>query len=79
MLTNRTTGNRIRVPAMPGADTDERLRNLCMWAYLNLPDGYPLTLDEIGKATGITRERVRQIESQALRKCRHPSRISQLE
>ena len=79
MLTNRATGNRIRVPAMPGVDTDARLRSLCMWAYLNLPDGYPLTLDEIGQATGITRERVRQIEAAALRKLRHPSRISQLE
>lgn len=79
MLIKRPTGHRIRVPVMPGADTGTKLRNLCKWAYLNLPENYPLTLEEIGKATGITRERVRQIESLALRKLRHPSRISQLE
>lgn len=80
MLTNRNiNGHRIRVPVMPGADSEIRLRNLCKWAYLNLPENYPLTLDEIGKACGVTRERIRQIESQALRKLRHPSRISQLE
>lgn len=79
MWTGRHTGNRIRIPAMPGADSDEKLRNLCAWAYLNLPDNYPLTLDEIGTGIGVTRERIRQIEATALRKLRHPSRISQLD
>ena len=39
-----------------------------------LDDDRPSTLDEIGTRIGLTRERVRQIESQALRKLRHPTR-----
>jgi RNA polymerase primary sigma factor len=39
-----------------------------------LDDDRPRTLDEIGRSIGLTRERVRQIESQALRKLRHPTR-----
>jgi RNA polymerase primary sigma factor len=39
-----------------------------------LADGRPRTLDEIGKLYGVTRERVRQIESKSLSKLRHPSR-----
>jgi DNA-directed RNA polymerase sigma subunit (sigma70/sigma32) len=78
MWTQRQAGERIVIPKMKGADSNEKLRALAEWAGKNLPDNYPLTLDEIGKSVGITRERVRQIESNALRKCRHPSRISQL-
>jgi RNA polymerase primary sigma factor len=37
-----------------------------------LSDGQPRTLEEVGKAFGVTRERVRQIEVKALRKLRHP-------
>ena len=79
MWTHRKTGERIHIPRMRGKDVDERLRNLCMWSRENIPDNYPLTLDEIGQSVGLTRERVRQIESKALRKLRHPSRLSQLE
>jgi RNA polymerase primary sigma factor len=39
-----------------------------------LTDGQPKTLDEIGKVFGVTRERIRQIESKAMSKLRHPSR-----
>ena len=39
-----------------------------------LSDGQPKTLDEIGKVYGVTRERIRQIESKTMSKLRHPSR-----
>ena len=39
-----------------------------------LTDGQPKTLDEIGKVYGVTRERIRQIESKTMSKLRHPSR-----
>ncbi|MFH1287356.1 MAG: RNA polymerase sigma factor RpoD, partial [bacterium] len=41
-------------------------------------DGYPRTLEEVGAAFNVTRERVRQIETKALRKLRHPSRSKKL-
>ena len=37
-------------------------------------DGQPRTLDEIGQVYGVTRERIRQIESKTMSKLRHPSR-----
>jgi len=43
-----------------------------------LVDGHPRTLEEVGKEFGLTRERIRQIESHALRKLRHPSRSRKL-
>jgi RNA polymerase primary sigma factor len=43
-----------------------------------LGDGYPRTLEEVGKQFRVTRERIRQIEAKALRKMRHPTRIRQL-
>ena len=39
-----------------------------------LADGQPKTLGEVGKVYGVTRERIRQIESKAMSKLRHPSR-----
>ncbi|MCL1800522.1 MAG: RNA polymerase sigma factor [Promicromonosporaceae bacterium] len=39
-----------------------------------LQDGQPKTLDEIGRVYGVTRERIRQIESKTMSKLRHPSR-----
>jgi RNA polymerase primary sigma factor len=41
-------------------------------------DGYPRTLEEVGAIFNVTRERVRQIETKALRKLRHPSRSKRL-
>ena len=43
-----------------------------------LTDGKPHTLEEVGKEFDVTRERIRQIESKALRKLRHPSRSKKL-
>jgi RNA polymerase primary sigma factor len=49
----------------------ERERRVLELRY-GLRDGQPRTLEEVGKAFGVTRERVRQIEVKALRKLRHP-------
>ncbi|MDO5043413.1 MAG: RNA polymerase sigma factor RpoD [Slackia sp.] len=43
-----------------------------------LEDGHPHTLEEVGRQFGVTRERIRQIESKTLAKLRHPSRSSKL-
>jgi len=43
-----------------------------------LVDGYSYTLEEVGKKFGVTRERIRQIEAQALGRLRHPSRSRKL-
>jgi RNA polymerase primary sigma factor len=40
-----------------------------------IDDGRPRSLDEIGRVVGVTRERVRQIEAQALRRLRHDRRL----
>ncbi len=44
-----------------------------------LSDGYPKTLEDVGKAFGVTRERIRQIEAKALKKLRHPNRRKKLD
>ena len=41
-------------------------------------DGHSLTLEDVGAIYGVTRERIRQIETKALRKLRHPSRAKKL-
>jgi RNA polymerase primary sigma factor len=43
-----------------------------------LSDGTEHTLEEVGRIHNVTRERIRQIESKALRKLRHPSRSKKL-
>ena len=43
-----------------------------------LEDGQPKTLDDIGRVYGVTRERIRQIESKTMAKLRHPSRSQTL-
>jgi RNA polymerase primary sigma factor len=44
-----------------------------------LADGFPRTLEEVGRQFRVTRERIRQIEAKALRKIRHPTRLRQLQ
>ena len=54
----------------------ERERNVLALRF-GLDDGYSRTLEEVGKAFNVTRERIRQIEAKALRKMRHPTRLRQ--
>jgi RNA polymerase primary sigma factor len=56
----------------------ERERRILELRY-GLNDGYPRTLEEVGRQYEVTRERIRQIEAKALRKLRHPTRRSKLE
>ena len=44
-----------------------------IWMRFGLQDGRPKTLDDIGKVYGVTRERIRQIETKTMKKLRHPS------
>jgi len=66
--------DQFKIPQFSGS-TDEKLRKTCCWVSEFYP-GRQLTLEQIGYVMGVSRERVRQIESQALRKLRHPSRIN---
>jgi len=59
------------------ASLSERERKVLELRF-GLGDGYPRTLEEVGKQFRVTRERIRQIEAKALRKMRHPTRIRQL-
>ena len=55
----------------------ERERKVIILRF-GLDDGHPRTLEEVGREFGVTRERIRQIESKTLAKLRHPSRSSKL-
>jgi RNA polymerase primary sigma factor len=57
---------------------NERERRILELRY-GLNDGFPRTLEEVGRQYEVTRERIRQIEAKALRKLRHPTRRSKLE
>src|SRR6266850_1996270 len=56
----------------------DRERKILELRY-GLLDGFPRTLEEVGRQYNVTRERIRQIEAKALRKLRHPTRRSKLE
>jgi RNA polymerase primary sigma factor len=56
----------------------ERERRILELRY-GLNDGFPRTLEEVGRQYEVTRERIRQIEAKALRKLRHPSRKCKLD
>ncbi len=55
----------------------ERERKVIMLRF-GLEDGHPHTLEEVGREFGVTRERIRQIESKTLAKLRHPNRSAKL-
>ena len=55
----------------------ERERQILELRY-GLMDGYPRTLEEVGRQYNVSRERIRQIEAKALRKLRHPARRNKL-
>src|SRR6266567_3828629 len=56
------------------AEREQRIIQL----RFGLTDGHPRTLEEVGREFGVTRERIRQIESKTLAKMRHPSRAQML-
>ena len=60
------------------ATLNERERDVLDMRF-GLTDGCPKTLEDVGKAFGVTRERIRQIEAKALKKLRHPNRKKKLE
>ena len=58
-------------------DLAEREQRIIQLRF-GLTDGHPRTLEEVGREFGVTRERIRQIESKTLAKLRHPSRAMML-
>ncbi|MET8140924.1 RNA polymerase sigma factor RpoD [Sphaerisporangium sp. NPDC005288] len=56
------------------SDREQRIIQL----RFGLSDGHPRTLEEVGREFGVTRERIRQIESKTLAKLRHPTRAQML-
>ncbi|MDI6799879.1 MAG: RNA polymerase sigma factor RpoD [Actinomycetota bacterium] len=59
------------------SELNERERRVIELRF-GLADGYPRTLEEVGRVFGVTRERIRQIESKTLSKLRHPCRSEKL-
>ena len=60
------------------ADAAASARRRSIQLRFGLVDGHPRTLEEVGREFGVTRERIRQIESKTLSKLRHPSRSQKL-
>jgi RNA polymerase primary sigma factor len=58
-------------------DLNDRERKVVGMRF-GLSDGHVHTLEEVGAAFGVTRERIRQIEAKTLAKLRHPSRAKKL-
>ena len=58
-------------------ELNERERQVVRLRF-GLEDGQPQTLEEVGREFGVTRERIRQIESKTLAKLRHPNRSQKL-
>ena len=75
------TGNELHKVLMNVLDEafakDPRTKKILIMRF-GLDGSDPKTLEEVGKAVGVTRERIRQIEAKALRKLRHPSRQKKL-
>ena len=71
---SKTAGQKAaeRMPKL--AEREQRIIQL----RFGLTDGHPRTLEEVGREFGVTRERIRQIESKTLAKLRHPSRAQML-
>ncbi|HEV2452155.1 MAG TPA: RNA polymerase sigma factor RpoD [Streptosporangiaceae bacterium] len=59
-------------------DSLSRREQTIIQLRFGLTDGHPRTLEEVGREFGVTRERIRQIESKTLAKLRHPSRAQML-
>ena len=59
------------------AELNDRERDVISLRF-GITDGYPRTLEEVGKIFNVTRERIRQIEAKALKKLRHPRRSRKL-
>lgn len=73
-MVNRQRAEAVNKALMSLSSREARIIKLRM----GLGDGREYTLEEVGKKFGLTRERIRQIECNALRKLRHPRRASKL-